>query len=129
MSNPEPELRTRHNFGAKKVRRTLAANFKKRSVIQQNSRDTTLSASYGEIVDATTEGLATASVVTEPVQSLSAAEPSNSGRVRLDTIYRQQSDLKEDRAKAEDELSELMFAAATVPTKQLGRLMEPRSRL
>ncbi|KAL3227997.1 hypothetical protein MRX96_003928 [Rhipicephalus microplus] len=68
---------------------------------------------HGEVVDATTEGLATASVVTEPVQSPSAAEPLSSGRVRLDTIYWQQSDLEEERAKAEDKLSELSSAAAT----------------
>ncbi|KAL3201239.1 hypothetical protein MRX96_012726 [Rhipicephalus microplus] len=59
------------------------------------------------------KGLATASVVAEPVQSPSAAEPSSSSRVRLDTIYRQQSDLEEERAKAEDKLSELSSAAAT----------------
>ncbi|KAL3188823.1 hypothetical protein MRX96_002983 [Rhipicephalus microplus] len=94
--NPERKFRTRHKFGVKKVRRTLVANFKKRSVIPRNPQDATLFASLAEVVEATTEGLATASVVTEPVQSPSAAEPSSSGRVRLDTIYRQQSDLEEE---------------------------------
>ncbi|KAL3241993.1 hypothetical protein MRX96_021529 [Rhipicephalus microplus] len=70
MSNPDCEFRTRHKFGAKKVRRMLVGNFKKRSMIQQNPRDATLSASHGEVVDSTTEGLATASVVTEPVQKI-----------------------------------------------------------
>ncbi|KAL3241992.1 hypothetical protein MRX96_021528 [Rhipicephalus microplus] len=111
MSNPEREFRTRHKFGAKKMRRTLVANFKKRSMIQQNPRDTTLSASHGEVVDATMEGLAITSVVTEPVQSPSAAQPSSSSRVRLDTIYRQQSGLEEERAKSEDKLSLLSTAA------------------
>ncbi|KAL3245601.1 hypothetical protein MRX96_046849, partial [Rhipicephalus microplus] len=102
-----------HKFGAKKVRRSLVANFKKCSVIQENPRDATLSKSYGEVVDATTEGPATASIVTEPMQSPSVTEPSSNGRVRLDTIYQQQFHLEEEQAKAEDKLSELSFAAAT----------------
>ncbi|KAL3200417.1 hypothetical protein MRX96_013362 [Rhipicephalus microplus] len=111
MSNPEREFRTRTQD---LVRKTLVANFKKRSIIQQNPRDATFSAAHGEVVgEATTEGLATASVVTEPVRSLSPAESSGSGHVRLDTIYRQKSDLEEERAKGDDKLSELSSAAAT----------------
>lgn len=114
MSNPERKFRTRHKFGAKKVRRTLVANFTRRSVIPQNPQDSTLSASDGEVVDATTEeGLASASAVAEPVQGPSAADPSSSGRVRQDTLYRQRSDLEEEQAKAEKKLSELSSAAAT----------------
>ncbi|KAL3212161.1 hypothetical protein MRX96_000801 [Rhipicephalus microplus] len=114
----------------------LVANFKKRSVIQRNPRDATLSASHSEVVDATTEDLATASVFTETVQSPSATEPSSSGRVRLDTIYRQISDLEEERAKAEDKFCRPLqrrsgnaHSRLTVPTKELSRLMEPRSQL
>ncbi|KAL3199366.1 hypothetical protein MRX96_014013 [Rhipicephalus microplus] len=113
MSNPERKFCTRHKFGAKKVRRTLVTNFKKHSVIPQNPRDATLSASHSEVVVATSEGLATASVVSEPVQNPSAAKPLSSGRMRLDTIYRQQSDLEEERVKAEDKLSELSPTVAT----------------
>ncbi|KAH6928065.1 hypothetical protein HPB50_011127 [Hyalomma asiaticum] len=115
MSKPERKFRTRHKFGAKKVRRSLVENFKRRSVIPQNAEDATLSASGGEVVDATTVGLTSASPVAEPVQSpsASAAIPSSSGRVRRDTIYRQQSDLAEEEAKAKEKLSDLSSAAAT----------------
>ncbi|KAH6935878.1 hypothetical protein HPB50_011320 [Hyalomma asiaticum] len=89
MSKAERKFCTRHKFGVKKVRRSLVANFKRCSVISQNAQDATLSVSGGEVVDATTEGLTSASPVVEPVQGPSAAIPSSSGRVHQDTIYRQ----------------------------------------
>ncbi|KAL3244862.1 hypothetical protein MRX96_018451 [Rhipicephalus microplus] len=117
MAEEELDVQAAHTARAEAA--AELAEFDESIPLDTDSRDEDKSQAEEELdklmdqatVDATTEGLATTSVVTEPVQSLSAVEPSNSCRVRLDTIYRQQSDLEEERAKAEDKLSELSAAA------------------
>ncbi|KAL3188479.1 hypothetical protein MRX96_003447 [Rhipicephalus microplus] len=109
-SNPERKFRMRQKFGAIKVRQTLVTNFKKRTMIPQNPRDPTLSASHGNDVDATMESQTPTLVVTEPMQSPSVANFSSSNRMRQ--YYRQQSDLEEEQVKAEEKLSELSSTAA-----------------
>lgn len=80
MGRAIKKFRTKHKFG-KRVRRSLAENFRKRPATTQDNEDGELAAASGAVVDASAAGLTD----TSPTSPSVADNVAESGRVRHDT--------------------------------------------
>lgn len=89
----------------------LNENFDKRCLALQNAEDVASSVCNDE-VDTTKIGLTSASAAADTVTKPSAADPSSSDHVRLDTQYRHPSDLDEEKRKVEEKLLQLSSTPA-----------------
>lgn len=103
---PRKKSHTKKAFGAKKVRRALIDNIRKRSATQPNVETVAAAAS----ADATDKGLG----LTSPSSCGSA-----DGRVRCDTRFLQPAEVEEGRKRAQDKLLQLSSTPATERKRDL----------
>lgn len=114
MGRAIKKFRTKHKFG-KRVRRSLAENFRKRPATTQDNEDDELAAASGAVVDASAAGLTDAS----PTSPSVADNVAESGRVRHDTQILQPQQIEDKKKKAEEKLREISSVAATERKRSL----------